>query len=97
MHLTPVHEKNDANGRIMSLENGLKEHILDEDSLEEDSVMVVVPSTEEDDNHCLLCNSPFNLLAHKRFICKVCALNVCRNCSLFDDPDWICTVCDQQR
>lgn len=94
MTLTASETKGDeANGRIMPTENGLNHHTLDgEDSLEEDSPIVV-----SRDDHCLLCNSPFNLLLHKRFICKVCALNVCRNCSLFDDPDWICTVCDQQR
>ena len=54
-------------------------------------------SSVEEDNLCLLCNLQFNLLLNKRLTCKVCALSVCRNCSLFDDPDWICTVCDQQR
>ena len=54
-------------------------------------------STLNEDNSCLLCNQPFNLLQKRRFTCKVCALDVCRNCSICDDPDWICTVCDQQR
>lgn len=68
---------------------------------EESHSATVEPYTSSLDNTedrlCLLCNNRFNLLQHKRFQCKICALSVCRACAVFDDPEWICTVCDQQR
>ena len=47
----------------------------------------------DEDRICVMCNSQFNLLHHKRFYCKVCALSVCMSCAEFDEPGWICRVC----
>lgn len=48
-------------------------------------------------NCCMLCNAGFNLLLNRKCPCKMCEMDVCRNCATFDDPGWICSVCDQQR
>lgn len=73
--------------------------VVDGSKQEKNEMLVVNDSGNDDELICLLCNTAFDLSKHKPNLCKICALNVCLNCSLFDNNNncWICVVCQQQR
>ncbi|KAF7489181.1 hypothetical protein SSS_01585 [Sarcoptes scabiei] len=52
---------------------------------------------EIEDDLCSLCRLPFDLSRHKRLQCRYCSLACCLSCSLFEDNDWMCLICHQQR
>lgn len=89
--------KNNAKQKTADMDNNGD---LVVDGLKQEKIeTLVVDDTGDDELICLLCNTPLDLSKQKRNLCKICALNVCLNCSLFDKNNncWICVVCQQQR